>query len=67
MVIFGTPKLDELGCVMSSRNGDAKLLNLQLHALCTKLPGEFTDTNIAYFDIFTVKHNVVANFSRNCT
>ncbi|XP_072959550.1 GDSL esterase/lipase At1g54790 [Typha angustifolia] len=62
---FGkTPsKLDELGCV-GSHNRAAKLFNLQLHALCTKLQGNYADASITYVDIYSIKHDLIANFSR---
>ncbi|KAK3014552.1 hypothetical protein RJ639_010166 [Escallonia herrerae] len=62
---FGTDpsKLDALGCV-SAHNQASKLLNLQLHALCTKLQGQYLDANITYVDIFTVKSNLISNYSR---
>ncbi|GAA0140134.1 hypothetical protein Leryth_001516 [Lithospermum erythrorhizon] len=63
---FGTDpsKLDELGCV-SSHNQAARLFNLQLHALCKKLQGQYTDSNVTYVDIFTIKSNLIANYSSN--
>ncbi|KAA8536897.1 hypothetical protein F0562_029375 [Nyssa sinensis] len=62
---FGTDpsKLDELGCV-SLHNQASKLLNLQLHALCKKLQGQYLDANVTYVDIFTIKSNLIANYSR---
>lgn len=62
---FGTDpsKLDEIGCV-SGHNQAAKLFNLQLHALCTKLQAQYTDANITYVDIFSIKSNLIANYSR---
>ncbi|PIN21520.1 Alpha-L-fucosidase [Handroanthus impetiginosus] len=62
---FGTDpsKLDELGCV-SSHNQASRLLNLQLHALCKKLQGQYLDANVTYVDIFTIKSNLIANYSR---
>ncbi|GLT94998.1 hypothetical protein SLE2022_127050 [Rubroshorea leprosula] len=62
---FGTDpsKLDEQGCV-SGHNEAAKLFNLQLHALCKKLQGQYTDSHITYVDIFTIKYNLIANYSR---
>ncbi|KAE8651584.1 hypothetical protein Csa_023443 [Cucumis sativus] len=62
---FGTDpsNLDELGCV-SSHNQAAKLFNLQLHALCKELQEEYTDTNVTYVDIYTIKSNLIANYSR---
>ncbi|KAK7337817.1 hypothetical protein VNO77_18404 [Canavalia gladiata] len=62
---FGTDpsKLDELGCV-SSHNQAAKNFNLQLHALATKLRGQYPDANVTYVDIFTIKSNLILNYSR---
>ncbi|KAJ8572932.1 hypothetical protein K7X08_009443 [Anisodus acutangulus] len=62
---FGTDasKLDELGCV-SSHNQAAKILNLQLYALCKKLQGQYSDANITHVDIFTIKSNLIANYSK---
>ncbi|PIA26983.1 hypothetical protein AQUCO_08400033v1 [Aquilegia coerulea] len=57
-------KLDELGCV-SSHNRVAKLYNLQFHALCTKLQGQFSDANITYVDLFSIKYNLISNYSQN--
>ncbi|KAG0483417.1 hypothetical protein HPP92_011501 [Vanilla planifolia] len=56
-------KLDELGCV-SSHNRVSKLFNLQLHALCVKLQNQFADANFTYVDIFTIKSDLIANYSR---
>ncbi|CAL9055974.1 GDSL esterase/lipase At1g54790-like [Musa acuminata AAA Group] len=65
IVIFGKDpsKLDKFGCV-SSHNRAAKLFNIQLHTLCTKLRGVFADATITYIDVFTIKFNLIANFSR---
>ncbi|KAF7817880.1 GDSL esterase/lipase [Senna tora] len=62
---FGTDPsaLDDLGCV-SSHNQAAKTFNLQLHALCSKLQGQFPDANITYVDIYSIKSNLIANFSK---
>ncbi|CAN1232837.1 GDSL esterase/lipase At1g54790 [Linum perenne] len=62
---FGTDtsKLDEQGCV-SGHNQAAKLLNLQLHALTKKLQGQFPDSSITYVDIYTIKSNLISNYSR---
>ncbi|KDP23550.1 hypothetical protein JCGZ_23383 [Jatropha curcas] len=62
---FGTDpsKLDDLGCV-SGHNQAAKLFNLQLHALCKKLQDQYTDSNVTYVDIYTIKSNLIANYSR---
>ncbi|CAH1433393.1 unnamed protein product [Lactuca virosa] len=44
---FGTDpsKLDSLGCV-STHNQAANLFNIQLHALATKLQGQYSDANV---------------------
>ncbi|XP_044481693.1 GDSL esterase/lipase At1g54790-like isoform X1 [Mangifera indica] len=55
--------LDEQGCVIG-HNQAAKLFNIQLHALCKKLQGDFPDSNITYVDIYTIKSNLIANYSR---
>ncbi|KAK9146767.1 hypothetical protein Sjap_006670 [Stephania japonica] len=55
-------RLDELGCV-SSHNRAAKLFNLQLHALCKKLQNQFTDANVSYVDIFSIKFNLISNYT----
>ncbi|KAE9593669.1 putative alpha-L-fucosidase [Lupinus albus] len=62
---FGTDpsKLDELGCV-SAHNQAAKTFNLQLHALSAKLQGQYPDANVTYVDIFTIKSNLIANYSK---
>ncbi|VFQ69055.1 unnamed protein product [Cuscuta campestris] len=62
---FGTDpiKLDELGCVYS-HNQAARLFNLQLHSLCRKLQGKYADVNITYIDIFTIKFDLIDNYSK---
>ncbi|XP_022719326.1 GDSL esterase/lipase At1g54790-like isoform X1 [Durio zibethinus] len=62
---FGTDpsSLDELGCV-SKHNQAAKVFNLQLHALCKKLQGQYTDSNFTYVNIYTIKSNLIANYSK---
>ncbi|CAK7348819.1 unnamed protein product [Dovyalis caffra] len=63
LYITDLSKLDELGCV-SGHNQAAKLLNLQLHALTKKLQGQYADSNVTYVDIYTIKSNLIANYSR---
>ncbi|KAG2627708.1 hypothetical protein PVAP13_3KG261859 [Panicum virgatum] len=65
IALFGKDpsQLDELHCV-AKHNRAAKLFNLQLHALCTKLRGEFAGASITYVDIHTIKYNLIANYSR---
>ncbi|CAH9145207.1 unnamed protein product [Cuscuta epithymum] len=62
---FGTDplKLDEMGCV-DSHNLAARLFNLQLHSLCKKLQGKYTDATITYVDIFTIKSDLIATYSK---
>jgi len=62
---FGTnpSTLDELGCV-SSPNQAAKAFNVQLQAFCSKLKGQYPDANVTHVDIFTIKLNLIANYSR---
>ncbi|XP_071711490.1 GDSL esterase/lipase At1g54790 [Rutidosis leptorrhynchoides] len=62
---FGTDptKLDALGCV-SMHNQAANIFNIQLHALATKLQAQYSDANITYVDIFTIKYNLIANYSK---
>ncbi|KAL1802329.1 hypothetical protein ACET3Z_030976 [Daucus carota] len=62
---FGTDpsKLDEPGCV-ATHNQASKLFNLQLHALCTKLRMQYTDATVTFVDIFTIKSNLIANYSK---
>ncbi|KAJ4848633.1 hypothetical protein Tsubulata_036281, partial [Turnera subulata] len=61
---FGTDssKLDEHGCVRG-HNEAAKLFNLQLHVLTKKLKSQLSDSNITYVDIYTIKSNLIANYS----
>ncbi|KAM0916219.1 hypothetical protein ACQ4PT_010308 [Festuca glaucescens] len=56
-------QLDEQHCV-AKHNRAAKIFNLQLHALCTKLRGQFPGTDITYVDIYSIKYSLVANYSR---
>ncbi|XP_077243512.1 GDSL-like Lipase/Acylhydrolase superfamily protein isoform X2 [Tasmannia lanceolata] len=65
IAVFGKDpsKLDELGCV-SSHNRASKLFNLQLHALSSKFQGQFTDANVTFIDIFSIKYELISNFSR---
>ncbi|XP_019164157.1 PREDICTED: GDSL esterase/lipase At1g54790-like [Ipomoea nil] len=57
-------KVDGLGCVRA-HNEAASLFNLQLHSLCNKLQAQYSDANIIYVDIFTIKSNLIANYSTN--
>ncbi|KAK7391969.1 hypothetical protein VNO78_20394 [Psophocarpus tetragonolobus] len=62
---FGTnpSKLDELGCV-SSHNHAAKAFNIQLQAFCSKLKDQYPDANVTHVDIFSIKLNLIANYSK---
>ncbi|KAK9919744.1 hypothetical protein M0R45_028324 [Rubus argutus] len=64
VAVFGTnpSKLDEHGCV-SSHNQAAKAFNLQLHDLSKKLQGQYSDANVTYVDIFSIKYDLIANYS----
>ncbi|XP_042467760.1 GDSL esterase/lipase At1g54790-like [Zingiber officinale] len=65
IAIFGKDpsKQDEHGC-LSAHNRAAKQFNIQLHALSKQLRYLFPDANITYVDVFTIKFNLIANFSR---
>ncbi|KAL3516147.1 hypothetical protein ACH5RR_023049 [Cinchona calisaya] len=56
-------KLDELGCVITHIQA-SKLFNLQLYALCKKLQGQYSDANVTHVDIFSIKSNLIANYSK---
>ncbi|KAJ4804893.1 GDSL esterase/lipase [Rhynchospora pubera] len=56
-------KLDGMGCV-AAHNRVARLFNLQLHALCTKLRHQFSDSNIIYVDIYTIKSDLISNYAK---
>jgi hypothetical protein len=56
-------QLDDLHCV-AKHNRVAKLFNLQLHALCTKLRAEFSGASITYVDVYTIKFSLIASYSR---
>ncbi|MCI17010.1 GDSL esterase/lipase, partial [Trifolium medium] len=59
-----TSKLDELGC-LRGHNQAAKAFNLHLQAFCSKLKGQYLDVNVIYVDIFTIKSNLIANYSKH--
>ncbi|WOL00620.1 GDSL esterase/lipase [Canna indica] len=65
IAIFGKDPLkrDEFGC-LSAHNRAAKLFNIQLHALCTKLRGVFADSSIIYVDVFNIKFDLIVNYFR---
>jgi phospholipase/lecithinase/hemolysin len=59
-----TSKLDEVGC-LREHNQAAKAFNLHLQAFCSKLQGQYQDVNVTYVDIFTIKSNLIANYSKH--
>ncbi|GAB2246482.1 hypothetical protein Droror1_Dr00001975 [Drosera rotundifolia] len=63
---FGTDpsKLDEIGCVID-HNEAAKSFNSQLHQLCQSLRGQLADVNITYVDIYSIKLDLIANYSQH--
>ncbi|KAA0063685.1 GDSL esterase/lipase [Cucumis melo var. makuwa] len=56
-------KLDEFGC-LTSHNQAAKLFNSQLHDLSKKLQSQYVDATVTYVDIYTIKFNLIANYSQ---
>ncbi|XP_065864378.1 GDSL esterase/lipase At1g54790-like isoform X2 [Euphorbia lathyris] len=62
--IFGknASSLDQLGCV-NSHNRAAKEFNARLLDLCAEFRAHFSDANVTYVDIFSIKSNLIANFS----
>lgn len=54
--------LDELGCV-KSHNYVAKLFNLQINTMCSTLQAELSGTNFTYVDIFSIKTDLIANYT----
>ncbi|WJX13166.1 acetylajmaline esterase [Trifolium repens] len=59
-----TSKLDELGC-LRAHNQAAKAFNLHLQNLCSELQGQHLDINVTYVDIFTIKLDLIANYSKH--
>lgn len=55
--------LDEMECV-HSHNKAAKVFNSQLHDLCTKFQGQCPEANVVYVDIFSIKSNLISNYSQ---
>ncbi|KDP21506.1 hypothetical protein JCGZ_21977 [Jatropha curcas] len=56
-------KLDQFGCV-NSHNRAATVFNKQLLDLCAQFRARFPDANVTYIDIFSIKSNLIANFSQ---
>jgi hypothetical protein len=59
-----TSKLDEVGC-LRAHNQAAKAFNLHLQTLCSELQGQHLDINVTYVDIFTIKLDLIANYSKH--
>ncbi|KAJ0054034.1 hypothetical protein Pint_01131 [Pistacia integerrima] len=55
-------ELDQLGCVKSLNNA-AALFNLQLRDFCTKFQEQFSEVNITFVDIFSIKLDLISNYS----
>ncbi|CAN1271467.1 GDSL esterase/lipase At1g54790 [Linum perenne] len=55
--------LDQFGC-LASRNRAAAAFNTHLNHLCTNLKSQFPDINLTYVDIYSVKLDLIANYSR---
>ncbi|KAL5701638.1 acetylajmaline esterase [Ranunculus cassubicifolius] len=55
--------LDEFGCV-KTHNYAANVFNLKLLALSNKLQDRFSDATITYVDIFSIKLDLISNYSR---
>ncbi|KAM7254103.1 hypothetical protein ACFE04_031785 [Oxalis oulophora] len=65
ITINGTKQssLDEHGCV-AAHNRAANVFNSQLHDLCTKFQDQFPEANVTYVDVFSIKLNLISNFSQ---
>ncbi|XP_031280634.1 GDSL esterase/lipase At1g09390-like isoform X2 [Pistacia vera] len=55
--------LDEYGCIQSLNNA-ANAFNIQLSALCEKLRSEMKNATIVYVDIYAIKLDLIANFTK---
>ncbi|XP_031279968.1 GDSL esterase/lipase At1g54790-like isoform X2 [Pistacia vera] len=55
-------ELDQLGCVKSLNNA-AALFNLQLRDFCTKFQEQFSEVNVTFVDIFSIKLDLISNYS----
>ncbi|CAN1765662.1 GDSL esterase/lipase At3g05180 [Linum perenne] len=55
--------LDQFGC-LASRNRAAAAFNSHLNHLCTNLKSQFPDINLTYVDIYSVKLDLIANYTR---
>jgi len=54
--------LDPYGCVMTLNNG-AKELNARLSTVCDELNSELENATVVYTDIYSIKYNLIANYS----
>jgi len=54
--------LDPYGCVMTLNNG-AKELNARLSAVCDELNSELEDAIVVDNDIYSIKYDLIANYS----
>ncbi|CAK9151026.1 unnamed protein product [Ilex paraguariensis] len=65
IAIFGKDPstLDEVGCV-KVHNHAAMLFNTQLHSLSMKFQEQLPESNVTYTDIFSIKFNLISNFSQ---
>ncbi|KAJ0054333.1 hypothetical protein Pint_00811 [Pistacia integerrima] len=55
--------LDEDGCIQSLNNA-ANAFNTQLSVLCEKLRSEMKNATIVYVDIYAIKLDLIANFTK---
>lgn len=56
-------KLDPYGCLVSLNDG-AKELNSRLSAICDELSSELKNATVVYVDIYSIKYDLVANYSK---
>ena len=56
-------KLNQFGCVIS-HNNVATAFNTQLHDFSVKFRGQFSEANVTLVDIFSIKSNLIANYSQ---
>ncbi|CAN1271459.1 GDSL esterase/lipase At1g54790 [Linum perenne] len=55
--------LDQFGC-LASRNRASTAFNSHLNHLCTNLKSQFPDINLTYVDVYSVKLDLIANYTR---
>ncbi|CAN1132151.1 GDSL esterase/lipase LIP-4 [Linum perenne] len=56
--------LDQFNC-LASRNRAAAAFNTHLNHLCTNLKSQFPDINLTYADVYSVKLDLIANYTRH--